>query len=383
MINIEKLAEFIQSQLNANTEGLIYKTFNIHQEMDRRYEGTTNFIPSIINSPNGTYLPKNDIRGERITFTVQILLPTKQIPDWNSSVNDFIWRINGKTFYINDAYGNGEFLYKQNYAYYKVSNNALVIPASGSVLKTIKVLCSVPNFGTIGPENMDVQQEVAGYLPIDKTIEYIDVQLPISLKTINDFTIGDEVNVSLAIANSDIWVASNATEYNAQPASDRFTWGNVIATSSQLLDFVNSNFFKSTQYAVARAFNAVGVGFYARNPSHPNYLSFYRIKQTDFTIKSGRVPLVEQAFNYNLAESAIIQGDTKYICTAYYEKNSLLHDLVADMITGSNFNRIYMLKIELIDRILYARVILYDTSVVFPSDEFSVIPLVFTKAMEL
>jgi hypothetical protein len=38
---------------------------------------------------------------------------------------------------------------------------------------------------------------------------------------------------------------------------------------------------------------------------------------------------------------------------------------------------------ELIDRIAYARVIIYDTSVVFPSDEFSVIPLVFTKAMEL
>jgi hypothetical protein len=99
--------------------------------------------------------------------------------------------------------------------------------------------------------------------------------------------------------------------------------------------------------------------------------------------KSSRIPLVEQAFGYNLAESAIVQADTKYICTAYYEKNTLLHDLVADMITGSNLNRIYMLKIELLDRISYARVIIYDTSVVFPSDEFSVIPFVFTKAMEL
>jgi len=384
MINIENLAVFVESQLNANTENLIYKTFHIHQEMDRRYEGTTNFIPSIINSPNGSYLPKNDMKGERITFTLQILLPVKQLVDWNTTVNDFIWRINGKTFYINDAYGNGDFLYKSNYVYYKVSNNAVVVPAGGSVIKAIKVICSVPTFGTIGPENMEVQQEVAGYLPIDKTIEYIDIQIPIALKTINDFAIGDEVSVSMAIDNSNPWVASNSTEYNAQPAENRFNTGSLFfGSGTALAAHMNIFYFKSAQWSVAIAPATLGGFVYAKNPSHPNNLTYYKIKQTDFSIKSARMPLVEQAFGNNLAVSAIVQSDTKYICTAYYEKNTLLHDLVADMITGSNLNRIYVLKIELIDRIVYVRVIIYDTSVVFPSDEFSVIPLVFTKAMEL
>ena len=383
MINVENLAAFVESQLNANTEDLVFKTFHIQQKVDRRYEGTINFIPSIINSPNGSYLPKNDMKGERITFTLQILLPVKQLVDWNTTVNDFIWRINGRTFYINDAYGNGDFLYKSNYVYYKVSNNAVVVPAGGSVIKAIKVICSVPTFGTIGPENMDIQQEVSSYLPIDKTIEYIDIQVPIALKTINDFAIGDEVSVSLSIANSNPWVASNSTEYNAQPSNVKFGTSTPYSNATALAAAMNLLYFKSTQWAVAISPATGGGSIYARNPAHPNYLTFYKIKQTDFSIKSARMPLVEQAFGNNLADSAIVQSDTKYICTAYYEKNTLLHDLVADMTTGSNLNRVYMLKMELIDRIAYARVIIYDTSVVFPSDEFSVIPLVFTKAMEL
>jgi hypothetical protein len=383
MISIVKLSEFVQSLLNDNNESLTFKTFNVYQNLDQIFEegSTVNFIPSIINSPNGNYLPKNDIRGERLSFSLQVLLPVEKLPNWYDFVNVFVWKLNGKVFYINNEYGNGDYLYKVGTTYFKVSTNEVVVPSG--IIKTLKMICNTPTFGTISSENFEMQQQVAGYLPIDKTKEYIDVQIPISLRAINDFSIGDEVDVFVAIANNSLWISSTLTEWNLQPSENRYTFPIPVANVSELVDSLNSTHYKDTTYSVARAQLPDTTYVYAKNPAHPNYLTFYKIKQNDFTIKSSRIPLVEQAYGQNLAQTSIVQADTKYICTSYYEKNSFLHDLVADMTSGSNLNRIYMLKMQLIDRTIYERVILYDTSVVFPADEFAVIPLVFTKAMEL
>ena len=64
MINPNNLASFIESKLNQNQEGLVFKTFTIDHKLDRRYENKINYLPSIITNPQGSYMVKNEIKAD-------------------------------------------------------------------------------------------------------------------------------------------------------------------------------------------------------------------------------------------------------------------------------------------------------------------------------
>lgn len=305
MIDVVKLASFIETKLNSNTKGLIFRTYTYEKDLDKRYEKIdgvkTNFIPSIITSPIGSYLPMNDVQGARLSFSVEILLPLSKKISWIDMLNDFVWSINGKMFYVGS-----DGSYDETYA-------------SGDT--SIKMTCQVPSFGSISPQNFEVVQQVSNYLPIQKTEMYITINIPISLKTIKGFSVGDEAKIYLSAYTSESYSTHTYT----------------------------------------------------------------KLKVSDFSIKNTKVPNTEHYYGDTTGETAIVQNDVKYIMTAYYEKGGLLDTILTDITTGSNPNKKYWLKLYLPNSTnpIYVKVIIFDNNIVFPMDEFSMIPLVFTKASKL
>lgn len=69
--------------------------------------------------------------------------------------------------------------------------------------------------------------------------------------------------------------------------------------------------------------------------------------------------------------------------TAYYEKGGILDNILLDIALGTNMNKKYWLKMELPNSTVYQKVIIFDNSVVFPIDEFAIIPLIFAKASKV
>ena len=303
MINVVALASFLEGKLNANTEGLVFRTYTFDKVLDKRYDYVdqqkTNFIPTIISTPVGSYLPMNDIRGSRLAFSLEMMLPLEFKQDWLDMVNTFIYTINGKLFYLQG------------------STITETVPVSGSYT-TMKITAQVPTYGLVSPANFEVVKDIASYLPINRTSEYVGITIPIQLKTVIGFIVGDSLKASIAV-------------FNNEATGD-------LATG------------------------------------------YYKIKTTDFSIKNAKVPLSEHFIDQTTGETLISQNDIKFIMTAYYENVTMMNNILSDIINGTNQNKNYWLKIEVPSGTFYHRVVLFDNSAVFPIDDYALIPMVFARA---
>lgn len=366
MINIIALATFLETKLNANTEGLIFRVYTFEKTLDRRYEtinGTkTNFIPAIITTPVGSYLPYNDLQGSRISFNLELMLPLKDKQDWLDMVNIFVYTINGKVFYL------------------KGSNITEQPPQAPYT--TIKMTCQVPSITTVSPANFELAQDIASYLPIDRTMDYLGINIPVGVKTINGFNIGDELTVSFAPINSSTtWITAIQSEI-ATLGNTLIVTDAAVTTQAQLNTWLNANQSKSVQFATAQRTSG-SLTFYSKNQFHPALHNFYKLKFADFAIKQARLPITEHYIGQNTAQSFISQNDTKFITTIYYEKNAYLDEVVANATTGLNVNKEYWLRIQLTPSATptFIQSIIYDTSSVFPIDDFDLISLSFTRGL--
>lgn len=304
MINVVALAAFLETKLNANSEGLIFRTYTFDKVLDKRYElvdqQKTNFIPTIISTPVGSYLPMNDIQGSRLGFSLEMMLPLELKQDWLDMVNSFIYTINGKLFYLQG------------------STITETIPVSGSYT-TIKLTAQVPTYGLVSPANFEVVKNIASYLPINKTSEYVGITIPIQLKSVVGFVVGDSAKVSIAV-------------YNGEASGN-------LATG------------------------------------------YYKIKTQDFSVKNAKLPITFHPTEEDTGKTIISQNDIKFILTAYYENVTILNNIITDVINGTNQNKNYWLKVETVAGTFYHRVVLFDNSAVFPIDDFALIPMVFARAV--
>lgn len=301
MIDVVALASFLETKLNDNTQGLVFRTYTFEQHLDKRYDTVNgvkvSFVPSIITTPTGSYLPINDVQGARLQFNLEIMLPLKYKDNWINMLNNFVWSINGKYFYIDPTDGSYDTTY-----------------ASGKT--TAKITCQVPTFGTVNPQNFETIRDISSYLPINETESYIAINIPISLKTVIGFNVGDEAKASIAVYA------------NETPATH----------------------------------------------------TYYKLKVTDLTIKNSKVPQTSHVDGETTGKTRIIQNDVKYIMTCYYEKTTILDNLMNDIALGTNMNRLYWLKLEIPSGTQYVKVVLFDNNAIYPIDDFTVIPLVFAKA---
>ena len=311
MIDVVKLAEFVETKLNLNSEGLEFRTYTFEQHLDKRYEKVSgvneSFIPSIITTPTGSYLPTNDKRGSRLSFNLEIMMPLTYKEQWLDMLNAFVWELNGKVFYITST---GTYTETR--------------PTTGSYT-TSKFGVQVPTFGTLTPQNFTELNQISSYLPISKTQFYIAITVPISLKTIDGFIVGDEALVYLA-------------------------------------KYVNET-----------------------SATH----TYTKLKISDFSVKHAKVPLTNHFIGETSGSTVIQESDSKYIMTAYYESNDLLDEIVGNALAGTGQNQWYWLKVvrpiksNPYSATTYRRVVLVDDSAVFPIDDYAIIPLVFanTKSM--
>jgi hypothetical protein len=303
MINVVALATFIEGKLNANTEGLVFRTYTFDKVLDKRYElvdqEKTNFIPTIISTPIGSYLPMNDIQGSRMSLSLEMMLPLELKQDWLDMLNTFIYSINGKVFYLQGTTFN------------------TTVPVSGA-FTTVKITAQVPTYGLVSPANFEVVKDIASYLPINRTSEYVGITVPMSIKTVTGFVVGDDIKVSIVA-------------YNGEATGN-------LATG------------------------------------------YYKIKTSDFAIKNSKIPVTDHFINQATAKTFISQNDLKFILTAYYERVAILNSILTDIATGANQNKNYWLKLELPSGTVYHRVILFDNSAVFPIDDYALIPMVFARA---
>lgn len=367
MIDVVLLAEFLESKLNANTEGLKFRTYTYEKTLDRRYDnedGTNaNFIPSIITTPMGSYMPINTMRGSRLAFNLEILLPVSDKYSWIDMVNDFVWSINGKVFYQHGT-------------------TITEAKESGVTNITIKMTCQVPSFGSVSAQNFELMNQIASYLPIRKTENYIGITIPISLKTIEGFLVGDQVEVYLSTASESGWIASTVQEY--MTFASQYKLAVITATfnsTAELVNWMNINHPYSLTYAAASGSNSLGtVTFYAKNPFHYLAHNYTRIKAPDFSVKNARIPITEHFEGATTGETFISQNDVKYIMTAYYENNVLMNAIVDNIHSGSNQNQKYWLKAVYPHSTKYNKVVIYDQSAVFPVDDYAIIPLTFVNA---
>ncbi len=304
MINVVALATYLESKLNANNEGLVFRTYTFDKVLDKRYElvdqQKTNFIPTIISTPVGSYLPMNDIQGSRMSFSIEMMLPLEYKQDWLNIVNTFIYSFNGKLVYLTN------------------SISETIPPQDPTTYTTIKLTAQVATYGLVSPANFEVVKDIASYLPINKTSEYVGVTIPVSIKTIKGFYVGDSVKVSIA-------------NYNNEATGN-------LATG------------------------------------------YYKFKATDFSIKNAKLTITDHFVDETTGRTLISQNDIKFIMTCYYEANTMMNNILGDIANGTNQNKNYWLKIELPTGTIYHRVVLFDNSAVFPIDDFALIPLVFARA---
>lgn len=369
MIDVVKLAEFIEVKLNDNSQNLTFRTFTFEKTLDRRYtsDGTTKtqFIPSIITTPIGSYLPMNTMRGSRLSFNLEILLPLSDKYQWIEMVNEFIWSINGRLFYLDE------------------SSITSTKPEETSAV-TLKVTCQVPSFGSVTAQNFELMNEISTYLPIKKTENYVGINIPISIKTIENFAVGDEIQIYLSEIplGADNWVASTSVEYNAAPEAQR------IQITSPTFDMVKdmiiwlkTNHPTGIPYRYAKGTNSAGTVFHYAKFLTSETAIYTRIIAPDFTVKRTKLPKTEHFEGENTGETFIAENDVKYICTAYYE-NTLLHNkLIENMVEGKNQNQTYWLKVIYPNAYTFTlKVVILDEASVFPIDDYALIPLVLTKA---
>jgi hypothetical protein len=364
MIDIVSLASFIEGKLNANSEGLVFRTFTLEKTLDTRYtmvdQQKVSFIPSIISNPVGSYLPMNDIQGSRVSFNLEIMLPLKLKLDWLAMLNAFIYTINGKVFYLQ----NGTF-----------SETKFV---SGAYT-TIKMTAQTANFGLISPTNLEQIDQIASYLPISRTEEYILINVPFNLKTINGFIVGDEVKISVAEYVTASWETATSSDITTFGSTLTISDNPEITSQSTFIQWLNNNHYLSETYATA-FYTGVSPALLAKNPSHPKLHNYYKLKILDFSVKNTKLPITQHPVGEDTGKTYIKENDVKYILTAYYEKTSVLDNILGNIVLGTNQNKYYWLKMELPSGLYYRKSVLFDNNAVFPIDDFAIIPLVFTKA---
>lgn len=96
MVEIKRLAEIIESLLNRNEQGLIFKTFFYDKKLDRRYEDDgVEFIASIISPPTGSLIPVYGLQSADSTFNLQILYPVDKKNELHSAMEKFYLQIVG------------------------------------------------------------------------------------------------------------------------------------------------------------------------------------------------------------------------------------------------------------------------------------------------
>ncbi len=96
MVEIERLAEIVESLLNRNEQGLVFKTFFYDKKLDRRYEDNgEEFIASIISPPTGSLIPVYGLQSADSTFNLQILYPVDKKNELHSAMEKFYLQIVG------------------------------------------------------------------------------------------------------------------------------------------------------------------------------------------------------------------------------------------------------------------------------------------------
>ena len=371
MIDVVKLATFLETKLNANSQGLVFRTYTFEKALDKRYEPLTggvkvNFIPSIITTPVGSYLPLNDIQGARLSFNLEIMLPLADKDNWLDMLNAFVWSINGKIFYVTSAG-----VYATTYA-------------SGST--TVKMTCQVASFGAISPENYEEMKDINSVMPINKTENYILINVPISLKTVYGFVVGDEASVYLTPAlTTGEWTAITSQVFATYPVASTYTVPDVvIADTAALIAWLNANGRTAVgsqgTLLGARGYNNMGGAICVSNPCHYLNLTYIKLKAIDFSIKNAKVPATNDFIDATTATTFNKENDVKYVMSAYYERTTILDNLVADIALGTNMNKNYWLKMIFPSATQYVRVVALENNVMFPIDDYALIPLAFGKA---
>lgn len=373
MVDIVALATFLEQRLNTNSQGLVFRTYTFEKHLDKRYDDADPlnkimFVPSIITTPMGSYLPLNDMQGSRLSFNLEILLPLTDKTKWLDMINAFVWSINGKVFYM------------------AVDGSMSEIYAGGST--TLKFTCQVPSFGAITPENFDVLSNISEYLPISKTESYASINVPISLKTIIGFCVGDETKAYLGLENTygTEWYSITAAQFALIPESATYTYhGGVIADTAALIAYLHSHGFSAigsqANTAAARGYTITGFAVCVANPYHYLNQDYCKLKTMDFSVKNAKVPMTTQFVGETTGKTIITDNDSKFIATAYYERNTILRTVVQNIVNGTNQNAIYWLKIAMPEDTFYIKVNIFSNDLVMAIDDYDMLPLVFARPL--
>lgn len=375
MLDIVKLAEFIEEKLNVNSQGIIFRTYTYEKTLDKRYEtdsqGTkTEFVPSIITTPIGSYLPMNDVRGMRLSFNVEILLPYKYKDEWIDMLEDFVYELNGKIFY----YG------RDTKVFYEAKYDGAT-----EKFTVIKMSCQVPTFGAVGPQNFEVIRDIATYLPISKTENYIAINIPISIKTSENIHIGDEASLSIANVGTTEWATSTSTVYDSALALGKLYVGVSFANQAAFHVYVVTNYpISSTLYSDMKAPSTTfGTFYYEHNASSPYLLEFYKLKPIDKGDQNQRLLETNHLEGDATSVTIIKENATSWSTNVYYESGiAILDTLAYEIATGDNMNHKYWVKKIMPNGLaVYRLCVLSSDSASYPTDDFATLPLTFMKAM--
>lgn len=231
MLDIFKLASFLENELNSNPYGMIFRVATYSKTLDTRSEINDSgirqdFIPAIITTPTGAYIPINAVHAERLQFNLELLIPMSYKDTWVNFVDSFVWEINGKLYYL----ANGEFLTEK--------------PLDGE-FTTVKITLQTPSFGAVGAANFEVWEELNNYIPelSNRRSElFIAVNMPIAIKTTKGFFVGDEFKLFIAekpTTNVD-YAESTQSAYEAQKDEFKTTYTGEATTVSAIIAELNS-----------------------------------------------------------------------------------------------------------------------------------------------
>lgn len=297
-------------------------------------------------------------------------------------LDSFIYEVNGKVFY----YGRETKVFYEEREYN---------PTEGYTI--VKFSCQVPSFGAVGPQNFEVIKDVATYLPISKTENYIAINVPVAVKTSENVHIGDEAGLYIAEPYDDadnIWVESddaealflklqkeNCLEYAYVDVLGEF------ASAAAMVTYYNANntTYDPTLYAVAKALKTGTTEYlYIKTDCHIATAEFYKLKAIDKGNQNPRLVETNHFESQTTSESLIKENATNWVVNAYYEQGiTILDDIVYNLASGDDMNHIYWVKMLLPNgRAIYRSCVIISNVANFPTDDFATLPLTFTKAME-
>lgn len=305
MINISDLAQFIEDKLNASTSGSFeYRINTYSQQADARHEKEAGvdkeIVWGLISAPVGSYLPQNTIKGARLGFTVSLFIPIIHKAIWQDMVHAFIYSFNGKIFYVgSDGSFDSTF-------------------ATGDT--TVKFSAQAEQVNVIGSMTSNELDPIKQYLPKLTTRQYINVNIPFDMKTVEGYVVGDETVISLAP-----YVHATPTD-----VSNVYT----------------------------------------------------EIAKTNFSVKRTKAAITEHIDGETTAKTKIATNGVQYIVNAYYGRNTLLSAIVGDIMDGTNQNKPYWLKIVEPSGTNYKKVVITSDDYISNVDDFVILPLVFALSWE-